>query len=77
MSPGFRSHAGHFKPAEWMAPHECACDGAVDVKVSHLHFGFHAFDIGRAAREDSTGERILRVVGDGESMIEVIRAKDR
>ena len=36
----FRPHAGHFESAEWMTPDERACDGAVDVKITHLHFGF-------------------------------------
>lgn len=43
-STGFGTASGHFESAERMASDDCPGDGAIDVKISDLKLGAHAFD---------------------------------
>src|ERR1700719_388784 len=69
-APSFGAAAAHLESAEGMATDDRAGAGAIDVNVAGFELGFGAFDIGRASREKSCGERVVGVVCDIDRVVE-------
>src|SRR5215813_9610934 len=54
--------AAHFESAKRMAADDRAGARSVDVNVARLQLRFDALDVGRAAREEATGQRVISAV---------------
>ncbi len=67
----FGAAARHVEAAEGMTGDESTGDSTVDVKVARAKLPFHALDIGGAAREETTGERIWGAVSNPKSVVQV------
>ena len=59
-----------------MAADDRAGAGAIDVDITGDEFGFDPLDVGRTAREESRGERVVGVVRDSDRFIEIAHFDD-
>src|ERR1043165_6950240 len=71
---GLRVRAAHVEAAEGVRADERACALAVEVEVADVELAARALQLLAVVRVDRAGQAVLRVVGDAERVVEVVRA---
>src|SRR5271165_1991312 len=71
-SAGFRTSAGHLESAERVTTDDCTGNRPVDVEVSDQKRRTHSSDVLRAARVKAASERKWRIIGDVDSLIQIV-----
>ena len=62
--------AAHLESAKGMPPYDRAGAGTIDINIAGDQFGFDPLDIRGAAREKSSGQRVINPVGHLQRFVE-------
>src|SRR6266487_805402 len=74
---GLRVGSRHVEPAERMHAHERARALAVQVEVAAEELPLTALEPLPVARIEGARQAVLRIVGDGDTLIEILDGQDR
>jgi len=55
--------------SEWLTPHQGAGDGPIQVQISHVKVPLRQVEIGRTAGIDSTGQSVIRRIGQPKGLL--------
>src|SRR5947209_588454 len=76
MPASFRVSAGHVEAAERVNADERARAFAIEVEIANMKFTPRAFELLRVVCIDSAGQTELRIVGNPERVVKILRAND-
>ena len=77
VAAGLGVGARHVEAAEGMDSHQGAGALAVEVQVPHVELGARLFQVGAVPADHRSGEAVFRVVGDAESVVEILGLDER
>ena len=69
---GFAADAGHSEASERLPVDEGSGRATVDVKVAGNQLGGAAFQVRGTSAENACGEGVVRVVGNGDRLVEIV-----